>query len=103
MKRRTIAIISAAALSTAGLTTGLIVWLSQPSYEDIVKGCQKALAAQSKAGGEGKPSACKDVKKDDYGALVLSNAFDNLPQKDQDILDYYDDGSANDSIGGDTP
>jgi hypothetical protein len=103
MKRRTIAIISVAALAVAGLVTGLVIWLLQPSYDDIVKDCQKALAAQSKAGGEGKPSACKDVKKDDYGALVLSNAFNNLPQKDQDILDYYDDGSVNDSIGGDTP
>ncbi|CAM5590020.1 hypothetical protein [Streptomyces purpurascens] len=103
MKRRSIAIISAAALTVAGLTTGLIVWLSQPSYDDIVKDCQKALAAQSKAGGEGKPSDCNGVKKDDYGALVISNAFDNLPQKDQDVLDYYDDGSINDSIGGDTP
>ncbi|MFB7930435.1 hypothetical protein ACFC4C_15125 [Streptomyces sp. NPDC056039] len=103
MKRRTITIISAAALAFVGLATGLIIWLLQPSYDDIVKGCQKALAAQSKADREGKPNACKDVKEDDYGALVISNAFDNLPQKDQDVLDYYDDGSINDSIGGDTP
>ncbi|MFH9823027.1 hypothetical protein [Streptomyces bobili] len=103
MNRRTIALISSAGIAVAGAATGLTIWLSQPSYDDIVTGCQKALAAQSKAGGKGKPSACNDVKEDDFSALALANAFDNLPQKDQDTLDYFDDGTINDSIGGDTP
>ncbi|MGI5408002.1 hypothetical protein ACQEV9_14525 [Streptomyces chartreusis] len=37
----------------------------RPSFDDIVRDCQKALVAQTKAGGEGRPNACKDVKDDD--------------------------------------
>lgn len=74
-------------------------WLTRPSYDDIVKDCQTALVAQTKAGGKGKPSACEDVKEDDYAALVMSNAIDGMSKKDRDMLDYYDDGSINDSLG----
>lgn len=98
MKRRA-TIIGIAAVSVAASITVLIIWMMQPSYDDTVKGCQKALAAQSEAGGEGKPSACKDVKEDDYMGLIVGQAFDELPQEDQDLLDYHDDGSINDSIG----
>lgn len=98
MKRRA-TIIGVAAVSVAASITMLIVWLMQPSYDDIVKDCQKALAAQSAAAGEGKPSACQDVEEDDYMGLVVGQAFDDLPQEDQDLLDYHDDGSINDSIG----
>ncbi|MCX4615913.1 hypothetical protein ACFWAN_00500 [Streptomyces mirabilis] len=40
--------------------------------------------AQSKADGKGKPSACSDVKKDDYDALVLSSVIDALGWTDKD-------------------
>ncbi|MFG2277531.1 hypothetical protein ACGFNQ_02435 [Streptomyces asoensis] len=82
--RRTTALISAGAVATAGIITSLVIWLAQPSYDDIVKDCQTALAAQSKAGGKGKPDACKDVKEDDYSALVLSNAIGDLGWTDED-------------------
>jgi hypothetical protein len=49
-----------------------------------VKNCQKALVSQSKAGGKGKPGACKDVKDDDYTALVMNNAINDLGWTDED-------------------
>ncbi|MGW0869932.1 hypothetical protein ACWD3Z_05500 [Streptomyces sp. NPDC002740] len=82
--RRTTALISAGAVAVAGTITGLIIWLAQPSYDDIVKDCQKALAAQSEAGGKGKPDACDEVKDDDYTALVFSNTIGDLGWTDED-------------------
>lgn len=82
--RRTTAIITTSAVVVAGGITGTVVWLSQPSYDDIVKGCAKALAAQSKVGGKGKPAACNDVKKGDYDALVLSSVIDGFGWTDKD-------------------
>lgn len=92
-------LIIAAAVAVALAIGGAVYWISQPSYDEIVKGCQKALAAQSKAGGKGKPGACMDVKKDDYDKIVFLNAFDGLPKKDRDLLDYYDNGTIDGSIG----
>lgn len=77
MRRRT-AIISTSALAVAGAATGLGLWLSPPSYDDVVKGCEKALTAQMKAGGTGKPSACKGVKSDDYTAIAAGVAMGHL-------------------------
>lgn len=77
MRRRT-AIVSTTALAIAGTAAGLGVWLSQPSYDDVVKGCEKALAAQMKAGGSGKPGACKGVKSGDYTAIAASVAMGHL-------------------------
>ena len=77
MRRRT-AIISAAAVAIVGAATGLAVWLSQPSYDDVVKGCKKALTAQMKADGSGKPKACAGVKKDDYAEIAASVAMGHL-------------------------
>lgn len=71
-------IITAIAVTIAGGGTGLGLWLSQPSYDDTVKSCEKALTAQYKAGGEGKPDACKGVKEDDYTALVANAAMGHL-------------------------
>jgi hypothetical protein len=76
-KRRTAWIIAAIAAGALAIGGG-VYWLSQPSYNDIVKGCQQALTAQYKAGGKGKPDACNDVKADDYDALVLNAAMGNL-------------------------
>ena len=83
MRRRT-TLITTAAVGVAGLGTGLGLWLAQPSYNDIVKGCQKALTAQYKAGGKGKPSACKDVKQDDYDALAVEQVLRNSGVVDDD-------------------
>lgn len=80
--RRThlIAIIIAAVLALGGGTW----WLTQPSYDDIVKGCQQALKAQFKADEKGKPEACNDVKEDDFTALVANAAMDDLGWLDED-------------------
>jgi len=76
MKRRT-TVISAAALALAGAITGLVIWLMQPSYDDIVKDCQKAIAAQLDADGKGRPDACREVKDDDFDALLMSAILGN--------------------------
>ncbi|MFE2570968.1 hypothetical protein [Streptomyces mirabilis] len=55
-------------MAVAGGITGTAVWLAQPSYDAIVKGCTRAPAVQSKVGARGNPAACDDVKKDDYDA-----------------------------------
>jgi hypothetical protein len=81
-KRRNL--ITAAAAALALTIGGIAYWISQPSYDDIVKGCEKALAAQYKAGGKGKPSACNDVKSDDYDTLVLNAAMGDLGWLDDD-------------------
>ncbi|MFD5697461.1 hypothetical protein [Streptomyces lasiicapitis] len=96
--RRTTILISTGALTVAGGITGLILWLNQPSYDDRVQDCAAALKERAE-GDKTKPDACEEVKDDDYMALVLSTAIDGLPEKDRDTLDYFDDGSINDSIG----
>jgi hypothetical protein len=98
MHRRTAVLALAVAVTLAGGITGVMVWLGKPSYEDTLKACQKAITAQLYNDEKGKPAACKDVKDDDYTALVLSSAIDSLPQEDRDMLDYYDDGHMNGSI-----
>ncbi|MFF4346787.1 hypothetical protein [Streptomyces sp. NPDC001530] len=77
-------LIVAAVVAVALAIGGTAYWLSRPSYDDIVKDCQKALAAQYKANGKGKPSACKDVKDDDYDVLVLNAAMGDLGWLDDD-------------------
>jgi hypothetical protein len=77
MNHRTIAVVSAAALAVTGGLVGTVVWLSQPSYNDVVKDCQTALAAQMEAGGEGRPSECRDVKEDDYSAILMNQIMDD--------------------------
>jgi len=68
MRRRT-AIISTSALAIAGAATGLGIWLSQPSYDDIVKGCQKALTSSSTK--THRPAACEGLKQDDYDVVLM--------------------------------
>lgn len=96
--RRTTVLVSAGALTVAGGVAGLVLWLSQPSYDDRVQDCAAALKERP-AGDKAKPNACEDVKDDDYMELLLSNSIDRMPKKDRDTLDYFDDGSINDSIG----
>jgi uncharacterized protein (UPF0333 family) len=98
MSRRTILIILSAAVAALAIA-GTVVWLNATSYDDTVAACKKALTAQMKAGGEGKPSACKDVKQDDYDEIVVANVIDGMSKKDRDMLDYYDNGTIDGSIG----
>lgn len=102
MQRRT-TIIATTALTVAAAGTGLGLWLAQPSYDDMVKDCQKAITAASTD--SDRPAACEGLKQDDYEDLrmawVLDRALAGMPKKQRDTLDYYDDGSINGSIGGD--
>lgn len=82
MRRRTIWIILSAAV-TVLVIAGTVVWLNAESYDETVAKCQKALVAQYKADGHGKPDACKDVKQDDYDALAVSAAIDGLGWTDE--------------------
>jgi hypothetical protein len=96
--KRRLPLVVAAVLAVALAIGGGVYWLSRPSYDEIVKGCQKALTAQLKAGGKGKPDACSDVKKDDYDTLVIASVIDGMSKKDRDLLDYYDNGTIDGSL-----
>ncbi|MFH8737969.1 hypothetical protein [Streptomyces sp. NPDC017964] len=92
-------IIIAALVIAAGVAVA--IWLVvRPSYDDIVKGCQKELDSSSTKAH--RPDACKDVSQKDYETLLMGwtmkHALDDMPKKDRDILDYYDDGSINGSL-----
>jgi CDP-diacylglycerol pyrophosphatase len=98
MRRRTV-IILLSVVVTAIVAAGAVVWFNAESYEDTVTNCRKAFIAQTKAGQEGKPSACKDVKEDDYMGIVVANAIDGMSKHDRDTLDYFDNGTIDGSIG----
>ncbi|MFE5217482.1 MULTISPECIES: hypothetical protein [unclassified Streptomyces] len=83
MSRKT-TLITAAAVAVAALIAGLAYWLAQPSYDDVVKGCKKALAAQGDREGKGRPADCDGVRKNDYDALVLDAALNHLGWTDKD-------------------
>jgi len=76
MRRTTIAL-----LTTAVLLGGGAVGCSK-SYDDTVKDCVKALDKRAD-GDTAKPAACKDVKEDDYTALVFSKTLDDNGWKDE--------------------
>jgi hypothetical protein len=81
--RRRLAIIAIAVLAVAGI--GLTIWLFvRPTYDDTVKSCQKALAAQMQADGRGKPSACRDLSEDDYSAVLMNQIMDDEGWLDED-------------------
>ncbi|MEV1063396.1 hypothetical protein [Streptomyces sp. NPDC050263] len=82
--RRTTALITTGALAVAGTATATVIWLQQPSYDDTVSSCRKALAEQYKNDGKGKPKACDGVKEDDYDALVLDASLNDLGWTDSD-------------------
>jgi len=97
-KRRNLIIIAAVAVAALAIA-GTVVWMNATPYSETLSKCQKALVAQTKAGGKGKPSACKDVKQDDYDDLVMANVIDGMSKEDRDMLDYYDNGTIDGSIG----
>jgi hypothetical protein len=83
MQRRIIAIISATAVAVAGAITGLVVWLSQPSYDDIARACVKALKVRPE-GDKAKPKACNGLKEDDYQTLLMAQVIDDLGWTDDE-------------------
>lgn len=84
MRRRTVIIcLSSAVLALGG--AGAAVWVNATSYDDTVAACTRAL--EHRADGEkAKPGACKDVKQDDYDALLVGQVL-----KDSGVVD--DDGN----------
>ncbi|MFD9443379.1 hypothetical protein [Streptomyces sp. NPDC060001] len=61
------------------------IWaFTRPTYGDTVTSCQKALAAQFKADGKGKPDACQDVKEDDYSAILMNQIMGDEGWLDED-------------------
>ncbi|MEU4142310.1 hypothetical protein [Streptomyces parvulus] len=82
MKRRTIAIV-AAALVVAGAVAGLVLWLSQPSYDEIADTCLTALKERPE-GVKAKPEACDGLTKEDYDALALSQVLGDLGWADDE-------------------
>ncbi|MFD4547260.1 hypothetical protein [Streptomyces sp. NPDC058466] len=89
----TAAIVAVAALAIAGT----VVWMNAKSYDEKVADCKKALDSTASRGH--RPAACEGVKQGDYDALLVGWTLKHLPKSDRDVLDYYDDGSIDGSIG----
>jgi len=84
MRRTTIALLAAATLVVVAGVAVAVWLLVRPSYDDHVKACQKALAAQFKVGGKGKPDACRDVEEDDYSAILMNQIMGDEGWLDED-------------------
>lgn len=101
--RRCTVIILLSVVVTAIVVAGGIVWFNAESYDDKVADCKRAVAAYDFDANPveegGTVPGCEDLKRDDYLALVLSNTIDNMPKDDKDMLDYYDNGTIDGSIG----
>jgi hypothetical protein len=69
MRRTTVLL--AACLLLAGAAAGC-----SQSYDDTVNDCITALKERAE-GEKAKPDACKDVKEDDYTALLMSQVLDD--------------------------
>lgn len=81
--RRTRALIAASAVAVAGGITGTVIWLSQPSYDEIADNCVAALKERAE-GDKEKPEACDGLTKDDYDALALAHVLDDLGWTDDE-------------------
>lgn len=88
---------------TAGIVAGLLLLAACGKSEaEMQADCQKALGPTSTK--TDRPDACKELSQDDYDTLLthwaVSHVLDGMSQDDKDILDLYDDGEVNGSIGG---
>lgn len=99
MRHHRTAVITAAVIIAAGIAA-TVWWITRPSYDDMVKDCQKALGPSATK--THRPDACKGLKQDDYDTLLmawtLKHALADMPKGDRDALDQYDDGSINGSL-----
>ncbi|MFE2324629.1 hypothetical protein ACFXD5_12040 [Streptomyces sp. NPDC059385] len=73
---RTAATLLLAAFLAAGCS-------SQPTYDESVQQCVKALKARH-LDDKAKPKVCEPLKEDDYTLLVASQAMDGLGWTDKD-------------------
>ncbi|MFG2948170.1 hypothetical protein [Streptomyces adustus] len=99
MRRRTLWISVSAVVVLAIAATITIMRVRAVQYEDTVQACKAALRADPPETKADKPAACSGVTADDYLTLVVSNAIGGMSKKDQDTLDYYDNGTIDGSIG----
>jgi hypothetical protein len=103
MRRRTIWISLSAAVVTALIVAGAVAWFNAESYEDALADCKRAVAAHdfdaAPVAEGGTVPGCEDVDRDDYMGIVVANAIDDMPKKDRDTLDYFDNGTIDGSIG----
>ena len=67
----------------AGATLLLAGCSSQPTYDESVQQCVKALKARH-LDDKAKPKPCEPLKEDDYTLLVASQAMDGLGWTDKD-------------------
>lgn len=75
-RTRTTATLLLAACLAAGCS-------SQPSYDESVQQCMKALKARTTSSPV-RPKPCEPLKEDDYTLLVASKAMDDLGWTDKD-------------------
>ncbi|MDX3587603.1 hypothetical protein [Streptomyces europaeiscabiei] len=73
---------TAIAITTALLLAGGAVGCSK-SYDEIGEDCVAALK-ERKEGDKAKPEACEGLKEDDYQALLMSQAIDDLGWTDDE-------------------
>lgn len=83
MSRRAIAMLAAAVVAVAAGITGLVIWLAQPSYDDIAENCVAALKERAE-GDTAKPEVCEGLAEDDYDALLLSHIMGDLGWTDEE-------------------
>ncbi|MFI8930721.1 hypothetical protein ACIG3E_24005 [Streptomyces sp. NPDC053474] len=100
MRRSTI-LIPAGVLAVAGGLTGAVLWLTQPTYDDRVNDCARALKEPHTERGEGRPEECVGVKDGDFSALVVDAALDESGWVDEN--GDFDKNKMLDDVGGDLP
>lgn len=92
MKIRIATALAAATVAVATLTA------CGASYDETVAACRKELTERPKDA-TGKPDACKDVKDDDYGRIVIVVAAEKEGWFDEngdvDINEMMKDGAEN--------
>lgn len=102
MRRRSVIIILSVAL-TAVAAVGAFFWFRADSYDDKIADCKRLIAAHDFDANPveegGTLPGCEELKRDDYLALLLANTIDDMPKEQRDVLDYYDNGTIDGSIG----
>ncbi|GGZ53161.1 hypothetical protein [Streptomyces rubiginosohelvolus] len=85
------------------VTAAALLALAGCSSDYTADDCAAAINGTSTK--TNRPTECQDIPADDYETILLNQAvkeaINGLDQDDQDLLDYHDDGSLNESIGGD--
>ena len=83
MRRRTVWIILSAAVVTALVVAGAVVWFNAKAYDDTVAACARALEQRADCE-TARPSECRDVKQDDYDALAIAQVLKDSGMVDDD-------------------